>query len=220
MEIDGTTALNSTIDDTQPSESVKDTANKSLEVNGVTKKPSQDEVIKCYTEGHWKCAECRRYHNKKVEVILGWRPTQSTLSQVPDDFKKEYLVKFEDQSYHRVLWVPATWLSGVSFAMKQNFDQKELSAIESSTDVVSELWLRVDMIFDVEYEDGISRQEMKFRSHGEELKALSKVTRALCKWQQLKYEDSILARNKSNISDLGSTTIRRFPSLSCFQRCL
>jgi chromodomain-helicase-DNA-binding protein 4 len=161
--------------------------------NGIKDPLSQNEILKSYTSGLWRCAECQRYHNNKVEVVLGWRPSQNTSTlpdDIPDSFKREYLVKFEDESYHRALWVPGSWLSGVSFQMKSNFDSKEIPSIQTSTDAIPEAWLRVDLIFDVEYEGGLSRNDKKFRSHSEELKALPKVTRALCKWQQLKYEDS------------------------------
>lgn len=161
-------------------------------VNGERKDISRPRLIEAYTSGLWRCAECRCHHAKKVEIILGWRPSKSTVSfpdTVPSDFKNEYLVKFEDDSYARALWVSGTWLSGVSFAMKSNFDAKELLPIESSADVILEAWLRADLVFDVEYDDGLGREDMRFRSEKDELKALPRVTRALCKWQKLKYEE-------------------------------
>jgi hypothetical protein len=143
--------------------------------------------IKVYTEGFWRCNECRLYQENSVDVILGWRKTGSDTT-VPD-FSREYLVKFEDESYARALWVPGTWLSGVSFAKKSNFDAKETPTIESSKDVIPDAWLRPDIVFDVQY-DNVSREGMKFRTQSNELDAISKVTSALCKWQKLKYEES------------------------------
>ena len=61
---------------------------------------------------------------------------------------------------------------------------------ESSKDVIPEAWLHADIIFDVVYDNDISRHAMKFRKQSDELAALSKVTSALCKWQKLKYEES------------------------------
>lgn len=139
-------------------------------------------------EDYWRCTECCQYGEKKVDVVLGWRPTDN-ITDIPD-FSREYLIIFEDESYSRALWVPATWLSGVSFTMKTNFDAKRLPAIESSKDVIPEAWLHVDIIFDVLYNDDISPHAMKFRKQSDELAALSKVTSALCKWQTLKYEES------------------------------
>jgi hypothetical protein len=109
----------------------------------------------------------------------------------PDEFTREYLVKFEEESYARALWVPGTWLSGISYAMKSNFDAKNMAEIQSSEDVIPEAWLRADIIFDVMYEGDRSREAMRFKSETAELHSLPKVTEALCKWQKLKYEESI-----------------------------
>jgi hypothetical protein len=145
------------------------------------------DPLQVYTTPHWRCNECRTYDGKKVDVILGWRP----LPQISDhdDFLREYLVKFEAESYARVQWVPATWLAGVSFLMKSKFDAKELFAIESAKDVVLDSWLRADIVFDVAYEDDKGRESMAFRSLEEEMEAISQVTSALCKWQKLTYEE-------------------------------
>jgi hypothetical protein len=139
-------------------------------------------------EEYWRCTECSQYGEKKVDIVLGWRQTDN-LTDIPE-FSREYLITFEDESYARALWVPASWLSSVSFMMKSNFDAKQLPAIESSKDVIPEAWLHADIIFDVVYGNDISRGAMKFRKQSDELAALSKVTSALCKWQQLTYEES------------------------------
>jgi chromodomain-helicase-DNA-binding protein 4 len=139
-------------------------------------------------EEYWRCTECCQYGEAKVDVILGWRQTDN-ITDIPD-FSREYLIKFENESYARALWVPATWLAGVSFTMKNNFDAKQFPPIESSKDVIPEAWLHVDIMFDVVYDNDIPRQSMKFRRQSDELAALSRVTSALCKWQTLKYEES------------------------------
>jgi hypothetical protein len=156
-----------------------------------SKVPSTSDILEAYTSEFWRCNECRQYNDKKVEVVLGWRTTESTTFplDVPEEFSREYLVKFEDDSYARALWVPATWLSGVSYAIKSNFDAKGMQSIESSKDVIPEEWLHADIIFDVRYNDDDTREKMKFRSQNSELEALSNVSRALCKWQKLNYEE-------------------------------
>lgn len=146
-----------------------------------------DGLIETHTSEYWRCNDCRQYNEKKVEIVLGWRQINSATTV--SDFSNEYLVKFEDESYARALWVPAAWLSGVAFVMKSNFDAKQMPAIESSEDVIPDAWLRPDIIFDVQYDD-LSRDAMKFRKESDELNAISKVTSALCKWQKLKYEES------------------------------
>jgi hypothetical protein len=151
------------------------------------------DTLEAYTDSnYWRCNECRQYVDKKVEVVLGWRSsTVSMPEDAPDEFSREYLIKFEEESYARAIWVPGTWLAGVSYAMKSNFDAKKMAEIESSEDVIPEAWLRADIIFDVLYEDDRSREAMRFKSETAELDALPKVTEALCKWQKLKYEESI-----------------------------
>lgn len=152
------------------------------------------DILEAYTgSGYWRCNECRKYVDKKVEVVLGCRSddTISMPEDAPDEFTREYLIKFEEESYARALWVPGTWLSGVSYAMKNNFDNKRMPEIQSSEDVIPEAWLRADIMFDVVYEGDRSREAMRFKSETAELEALPKVTEALCKWQKLKYEECI-----------------------------
>lgn len=171
-----------------------DSPNVAKSSNGVESAVTSNDLLKIYTSEYWRCNECREYNSKKVDVVLGWRPTNTLkkfLSDVPTDFTREYLIKFEYESYARALWVPATWLSGVSFVMKSNFDAKQTSAIEWSKDVVPDAWLRPDIIFDVTYEDDSSREQMRFRTESTELEAISRVTWVLCKWQKLRYEESI-----------------------------
>ena len=150
------------------------------------------DVLDVYTSGPWRCNECREYETKKVDVVLGWRETATPLANdAPLDFNCEYLVKFDNESYARALWVPATWLAGVSYSMKSNYDAKQLPSISSSEDVIPDAWLRADIVFDVRYDDDLTRDSMKFRSEADEISAVTKVTFALCKWQKLKYEESI-----------------------------
>jgi len=142
----------------------------------------------------WRCSQCTQYMDKKIEKVLGWRPTDTpsySATDLPDDFLREYLIKFEHDSYSHVLWVPGTWLSGIAFAMKRNFDAEERASIKAPEDVIPKAWLRADIVFDVRYEGDLSRDQMRFRSRNEELEALSKVTEALCKFQQLKYEECL-----------------------------
>ena len=152
------------------------------------------DSLEVYTTPYWHCNECRAFNGKKIDIVLGWRPaldSNSTADSDLPDFTREYLVKFEAESYARALWVPATWLAGVAFQMKSNFDGKSYDAIESSEDVILDAWLRADIVFDVVYEDDLRRERMAFRSMEEEIEAASQVTSALCKWQKLTYEECI-----------------------------
>lgn len=152
-----------------------------------------DEIFDFYSSNNWRCNECREYNDKRVEIVLGWRHTENKdLSEdAPNDFCREYLVKFDKESYARATWVPALWLAGITFQMKSNFDKQKPPSINSPEDVIQEAWLRVDIVFDVRYDDKLTRERMKFRSESDELEALPRVTKALCKWQKLKYEEGI-----------------------------
>lgn len=162
------------------------------ETSASTTKPPDDVPEKdSLASRQWRCNDCTQYSEKKVEKVLGWRPiTDPSYSSkdVPKDFLREYLIKFEKDSYARALWVPGTWLAGIAFVMKRNFDAEQRRQINAPEDVIPEKWLRADIIFDVRYDD-LTRDQMKFHSQGEELAALSKVTEALCKYQQLRYEE-------------------------------
>ena len=169
---------------------VTDTTN---EAATITRSVEGPNIFEIYTsDGYWACNECREYRDEKADVILGWRPTKTTITlpkDAPVDFNREYLVKFEGHSYASATWVPATWLAGISYMMKKHFDAKELNAIESAEEVIIEAWLHPDIIFDVRYAGDTPRDKMKFRSEAEELEAISQVTSALCKWQKLTYEE-------------------------------
>jgi hypothetical protein len=170
----------------------------------------------------WRCTQCTQYMDKKVEKVLGWRLIASpsySADDVPNDFLREYLIKFENDSYSCVLWVPGTWLSGTAFAMKRNFDAEQLASIKSSEDVIPDTWLRADIIFDVRYEGDLSRDQMHFRTQDEELTALSKVTEALCKFQQLRYEECtaliiwfLISSDLGCSAETGYCTVCRFQS--------
>jgi hypothetical protein len=170
----------------------------------------------------WRCTQCTQYMDKKVEKVLGWRliatPSYSA-DDVPTDFLREYLIKFENDPYSCVLWVPGTWLSGTAFAMKRHFDAEQPASIKSSEDVIPEPWLRADIIFDVRYEGDLSRDQMHFRTQDEELTALSKVTEALCKFQQLRYEECtaliiwfLISSDLGCSAETGYCTVCRFQS--------
>jgi hypothetical protein len=152
---------------------------------------SEEQLINLYTEEYWQCNECREHEGQKVEIVLGWRNTSSLSfpESVPDTFFREYLIKFTEESYTRARWVPATWLAGVSFALKRNFDAKLQTAIKDSKDVILDDWLQSDIIFDVVYNENNTREKMNFASQKEELNAIANVSNAFCKWKKLAYEE-------------------------------
>lgn len=189
------------IDTDPPVPDTSDTRNGVATENGQPKRP---DVLENYTsDGYWACNECFEHRDKKVDVVLGWRSINSTSAfpeDVPEVFTREYLVKFEEESYARATWVPATWLAGISYVMKANFDSKKFDAIGSPEDVILEAWLCPDIIFDVRYDDDITREQKKFRSEAAELEAISQVTSALCKWQKLQYEESMRPVYRVNVA--------------------
>ncbi|KAG4304418.1 hypothetical protein PORY_002128 [Pneumocystis oryctolagi] len=144
----------------------------------------------------WTCDECIKYPYH-IDKILGWRLSSNNVSidiavgEENIDYSewyREYLVKFKAQSYLRVTWVSGLWLSGIS-KIKNYFDFQENISIKTIQDAVPEDYCTIDVIFDVIYNNGQSRNQKIFKSKEEELEAINNVDKVLCKWKGLEYTD-------------------------------
>ncbi|KAG4300599.1 hypothetical protein PCK1_003028 [Pneumocystis canis] len=158
-------------------------------------KRSEKPQIEDYIQ-NWTCNECIKYPYH-IDKILGWRissdnrPIDITVGENHIDYAewyREYLIKFKTQSYLRVTWVSGLWLSGIS-RIKNYFDLQENISIQTIEDVVPEDYCTVDIVFDVIYNDGQSRNQKLFRNKEEEIDAIDTVNKALCKWKGLEYND-------------------------------
>ena len=145
--------------------------------------------------GDWSCLECITAP-AKVETLISWKPLneetyvagQSTDAVNEDD--KEYLVKWEAMSYYKATWRPGPWVWGVTSAtMRKAFaarnDGNNLPKVRFE-DAVPEEYLRVDIVFAVEYNNIVTtrlREVDKAR--------VKEVSRALVKFKGLGYDDVV-----------------------------
>lgn len=154
----------------------------------------RDDRIKSYSI-EWKCKDCLDMQYK-ISTLVAWRPIdrkkylgQTTL-EVPED-AKEYLIKWESQSYAHCQWKPGPWVFGVTNAVMRNafpkrnngenlypkFDEKE---------AILEEYLLPDVILDVRF-----RGNFHFESKAKDLEKTFKIDQALIKFQGLDYADAV-----------------------------
>jgi hypothetical protein len=102
--------------------------------------------------------------------------------------ERRFLVKWKDCSYRHVEWVPEQWLVGVNPSAVRAFLRKEPTPAFKQ-DVVMPEWTRIDRILNVEFKNGKTLLEVKFRSSREEDEAMKRVKSALIKWKGLHYDE-------------------------------
>ncbi|TGO15523.1 hypothetical protein BTUL_0039g00400 [Botrytis tulipae] len=151
--------------------------------------------IQEYTKD-WQCKECYQ-STAKMQTLVAWRlldPKSYKEGSVFDDYRedeKEYLIKWEDKSYFQCTWMPGAWVWGVAAAtMRKAFIRRDEGANLlpkwTSEEAISEEYLRMEIIFDVEY-------DMSFRPKSEEHdKAhINDVVQVLVKFRGLTYDESV-----------------------------
>jgi chromodomain-helicase-DNA-binding protein 4 len=139
----------------------------------------------------WKCKDC--VGARKVTAIIAWRPSDMDSyvagfsCEMMNEDEKEYLVKWEEQSYFRATWQPGAWTWGVTApAMRKAFNKKEDGPKMRTEDAIPEEFLRIDIVLDVKYTSIVD-------IHTEEIdKArIKEVDQALIKYKGLGYEDAV-----------------------------
>lgn len=142
---------------------------------------------------NWTCKDCL---DKPADVValVAWRPTDSenyksgrTADEVRED-EKDYLVRFKKLSYSKVQWKPGAWVWGVTApAMRKAFFKRDNGynlPKMTTQDAVPEEYLRVDIVFDVEYTNLVKQSTEKIAKA-----RVKEVKRALVKFKGLGYED-------------------------------
>jgi len=113
--------------------------------------------IEQYTRD-FKCVDCIAAPGK-ISNIIAWRPvdpasrlqdTRLDLNDFTED-EREYLIKFEDQSYFHVQWYPGPWVAGAFPGKRAGFLKNHVPAVLTQGEAIEEGWLRVDIVLDVEY---------------------------------------------------------------------
>lgn len=142
----------------------------------------------------WRCKDCLDAP-AKIRGIVAWKPVDEdtydptkTVEQIHED-DKVYLIRWEDLSYFRAIWMPGAWVSGVAApAMMKAFNRREeaLTPKMRTEDAIPEEYLRADIVLDVAYTSIVDID-------GEEIdKArIKEVKKALIKFKGLGYEDAV-----------------------------
>ncbi|KAH0556162.1 hypothetical protein GP486_005905 [Trichoglossum hirsutum] len=143
----------------------------------------------------WACVECTNKPGK-IQALVAWRPVDedrydagNTVEMVGED-EKEYLVKWEHQSYFKCQWMPGPWTWGVTtrvmrkaFAKKNNGQNLPIMKAE---DAIPEDYLRVDIVLDVKYTSYVS-----VRAEQIDKARIKEVERAFVKYKGLGYEEAV-----------------------------
>lgn len=144
----------------------------------------------------WKCTNCLDM-TCKIDTLVAWRPTdrdaylpgQTTLDLAED--AKEYLVKYESQSYAHCEWKPGPWVFGVTNAVMRNAfpkrnDGANLMPKFDEKDAIPEEYLLSDVVLDVRY-----KGTFKFESKKVDLDKVFMIDEALIKFEGLDYVDAV-----------------------------
>lgn len=145
---------------------------------------------------NWQCLDCRNIP-AKVQTLVAWRPADRGSyidGQTAEDFRedeREYLVKWEEKSFFQCSWRPGGWVWGVTAATMRNafFRRDEGANLQPKwtiEDAIPEEYLRMEIVFDVNYAIGF-----KSKSAKADKAAIHMVNEVLVKFQGLGYEDSV-----------------------------
>jgi SNF2 family DNA or RNA helicase len=100
---------------------------------------------------------------------------------------KQYLIKWEKQSYFRASWHSGAWTWGVTApAMRKAFYKREDGPKMRTEDAIPEEFLRIDIVLDVKYTSYV-----EVRSEEIDKARIKEVDTALIKYKGLGYEDAV-----------------------------
>jgi chromodomain-helicase-DNA-binding protein 4 len=141
----------------------------------------------------WQCKECGDMQGKKVGGIIAWRPSDveayragTSCDSLSED-AKQYLIKWENQSYFRAAWFSGPWTWGVTApAMRKAFYRKEDGPKMRTEDAIPEEYLRIDIVLDIKYTSYV-----EIRNEEIDKARIKEVDTALIKYKGLGYEDAV-----------------------------
>ncbi|KAI5851862.1 P-loop containing nucleoside triphosphate hydrolase protein [Tricharina praecox] len=139
------------------------------------------------------CLDCVRAPGK-IDKITAWRPIDPaawderalSLADFTED-EREYLVKFDGQSYFHVKWVPGPWLTGAFPYRRLGFLKNNPYAILSQEKAIDESWLRVEIILRLEYTSYVPVG----KDVNVDLARVREVAKALIKYKGLGYDEVV-----------------------------
>ncbi|KAL9088542.1 MAG: hypothetical protein Q9159_003032 [Coniocarpon cinnabarinum] len=142
----------------------------------------------------WTCKECATAP-AKIAGLVAWRPVDLEFdmdldgTEVSED-AKEYLIKWENKSYFRALWMPGAWTWGVTaVAMRKAFAKRIDGTnlpVRTTEEAIPEDYLRIDIIFDVKFTSIVDT-----RAEEVDKARIKEVDSALTKYKGLGYEDVV-----------------------------
>jgi chromodomain-helicase-DNA-binding protein 4 len=152
----------------------------------------RQERINHYTSD-FKCLDCLSAPGK-ISNIIAWRPTDiNSRKRAPEtldlndfnDDERQYLVKFEEQSYFCVQWVPGAWVAGAFHGKKAVFLKNRPPPIMTEEEAIEEGFLRIEIVLDVEYTSYIPvGQDVDV-----DLARIKEVSKAYVKFKGLGYDE-------------------------------
>ena len=142
----------------------------------------------------WTCKDCVE-NQSQIDVLVAWRPinldeyTPGYTGEQVQESRKEYLVKWRNQSYLRATWMPGDWVWGVAAgSMRGSFYKKPENKLPRMTtkDAIPEDYFRIDIVFDVHYSSIVRNSTKEI-----DLARVKEVDMAYVKYKGLGYEDAI-----------------------------
>ncbi|KAF2274723.1 uncharacterized protein EI97DRAFT_434949 [Westerdykella ornata] len=141
----------------------------------------------------WRCKECNDTKDLKVGGLIAWRPSDvetyqpGTSCEMLSEDEKQYLIKWENQSYFRAAWHSGAWTWGVTApAMRKAFNKREDGPKMRTEDAIPEEFLRIDIVLDVKYTSYVEVQKEEI-----DKARIKEVDKALIKYKGLGYEDAV-----------------------------
>jgi chromodomain-helicase-DNA-binding protein 4 len=152
-------------------------------------KEDREKRVREYIE-NFQCIECSTKPGK-LSNIIAWRPAdpvareggETTDLSLFDEDEREYLIKFEDQSYFHAKWYPGPWVAGAFPQKRRGFLKSNPSAIMTREEAIPEDWLRVEIVLDVQYTSIVPHGDVEV-----DLRRVREVEKALIKYRGLPYE--------------------------------
>jgi chromodomain-helicase-DNA-binding protein 4 len=151
-----------------------------------------DERFREYSE-HFMCKECLDTKSRKVSGLIAWRPSDvetyrpGVSCDMVNEDEKQYLVKWEKESYFRATWFSGAWTWGVTApAMRKAFYKREDGPKMRTEDAIPEEYLRIDIVLDIKYTSYVD-----VRSEEIDKARIKEVDTALIKYKGLGYEDAV-----------------------------
>ncbi|KAG9187335.1 hypothetical protein G6011_05206 [Alternaria panax] len=151
-----------------------------------------DERFREYS-GKWMCKECDETIHQKVGGIIAWRPSDvetyrvGTPCELICEDDKQYLIKWENESYFRAAWHSGAWTWGVTAGVQRKaFFKREDGPKMRTEDAIPEEYLRIDIVLDIKYTSYV-----EVRSEEIDKARIKEVDKALIKYKGLGYEDTV-----------------------------